>query len=119
MSRHLVEKPWASRNLYIEQGELLLLLEEPNKPLVTARTRHGRNIRVPLSILSRETVEFNCQLCGHPPFPDYTTSRRISLRFISVISWWLGLTTLAAGEECPAAHSLFAVALCGLVSRRY
>lgn len=104
MSRHLVEKPWASRNLYIEQGELLLLLEEPNKPLVTARTRHGRNIRVPLSILSRETVEFNCQLCGHPPFPDYTTytSHLIEVHFRDQLVAGLDNTGCRGGmPSCP------------------
>jgi len=103
MSRRLVDKNWASRNIYLEKGDLLLLLEEPIKPLITARTRHGRNIRVPLSILSKECVEFNCQLCGHPSFNEYTsyTAHLIENHFRDQLMLGLDNTGRGVVPSCP------------------
>jgi len=104
MSRRIVERKWENRNLYLEKGDLLLLLEEPTKPLITARTRHGRNIKIPLSILDRDNVHFNCQLCSHSSFPDYATytAHLIEEHFRDQLMTGLDFTSGKGGmPSCP------------------
>eukprot|EP00092_Neocalanus_flemingeri_P030498 GFUD01033112.1.p1 GENE.GFUD01033112.1~~GFUD01033112.1.p1 ORF type:complete len:952 (+),score=280.10 GFUD01033112.1:70-2856(+) len=35
------------------------------------KTRHGRKVRIPRHVLSKEVVDFNCQLCIHPSLSSY------------------------------------------------
>jgi len=104
MSRRVVERKWENRNVYLEKGDLLLLLEDPTKPLITARTRHGRNIKVPLSILSRDNIEFECQLCDSGPYPDYAsyTAHLIEEHFREQLMTGLDFSSGKSGmPRCP------------------
>jgi len=38
---------------------------------VMVKTRHGRKVRVPRHLLSKEEVPFHCQLCSSPEIPSY------------------------------------------------
>ena len=35
------------------------------------KTRHGRKVRIPRHILSKDCVLFHCQLCSAPPMSAY------------------------------------------------
>ena len=38
---------------------------------VMVKTRHGRKVRVPRHVLSKDGVVFHCQLCYNPPISTY------------------------------------------------
>ena len=38
---------------------------------VMVKTRHGRKVRIPRHILSKDCVLFHCQLCSAPPMSAY------------------------------------------------
>ena len=93
MTRHALMEDFDSRDLMLSKGELVIVLENERSGErsnstgigdryqgnversvgyhVMVKTRHGRKVRVPRHILSKEIVVFNCQLCSHQILPTY------------------------------------------------
>ena len=93
MTRHSLVENFESRDVMLAKGELVILLDNVNDrtgdkptgysgyqsgldrigalPHVMVKTRHGRKVRIPRSILSKEIIPFNCQLCPHPRIDSY------------------------------------------------
>ena len=50
---------------------------------VMVKTRHGRKVRIPRHILSKDCVLFHCQLCSAPPMSAYREYVRLSVSLAS------------------------------------
>jgi len=86
MTRHRLLSRYDSGVLRLAEGELVTLLEADRLPAgqppppayqvgshqVWVKSRHGKRMRLPRSILSLETVPFCCHVCNHPGFASYT-----------------------------------------------
>jgi len=92
MTRHALTENFDSRDVALGKGELVIILENERSGdrgfgaaeryhggperiggyhHVMVKTRHGRKVRIPRHILSKEIVVFKCQLCFHPPISTY------------------------------------------------
>jgi len=86
MTRHRLLSRYDSGVLRLAEGELVTLLEADRVPAgqppppayqvgshqVWVKSRHGKRLRLPRSVLSLETVPFCCHFCKHPGFASYT-----------------------------------------------
>ena len=48
---------------------------------VMVKTRHGRKVRIPRHILSKDCVLFHCQLCNATPMTAYRDYVRLIAKF--------------------------------------
>jgi len=92
MTRHALTENFDNRDVALGKGELVIILENERSGdrgfgagdryqgglervggyhHVMVKTRHGRKVRIPRHILSKEIVVFKCQLCFHPPISTY------------------------------------------------
>jgi len=92
MTRHALTENFDNRDVALGKGELVIILENERSGdrgfgageryhggpervggyhHVMVKTRHGRKVRIPRHILSKEIVVFTCQLCFHPPISTY------------------------------------------------
>ena len=93
MTRHALTEDFDNRDVALGKGELVIILENERSGdrgfgggeryhggglervggyhHVMVKTRHGRKVRIPRHILSKEIVVFKCQLCFHPPISTY------------------------------------------------
>jgi len=86
MTRHRLLSRYDSGVLRLAEGELVTLLEADRLPAgqppppayqvgshqVWVKSRHGKRMRLPRSILSPETFPFCCHFCNHPGFASYS-----------------------------------------------
>jgi len=86
MTRHRLLTRYDSGALRLAEGELVTLLEADRVPAgmppppayqvglhqVWVKSRHGKRLRLPRSVLSPETVPFHCHFCKLPGFDSYT-----------------------------------------------
>jgi len=120
MTRHVMVENFVSRDVSIYRGELVIVLEPDRLPTsvgnprpvpephnvarqVFVKTRHGRKVRVPLSLLSREHVVFNCPLCDVEPQANYADHVRHLVHAHLESELRMGLDTKGAGSKpaCP------------------
>ena len=91
MTRHTITEDFDNRDVVLSAGDIVILLENDrygekgyggdkyNSGLekaggyyhVMVKTRHGRKVRIPRHILSKECVQFHCQLCPAGPMTAY------------------------------------------------
>jgi len=92
MTRHALTENFDNRDVALAKGELVIILENERSGErgfgagdrypgglervggyhhVMVKTRHGRKVRVPRHILSKEIVVFKCQLCYHQALSTY------------------------------------------------
>jgi len=92
MTRHALTEDFDNRDVALGKGELVIILENERSGErgfggndryhgsiervggyhhVMVKTRHGRKVRIPRHILSKEIAVFNCQLCFHPAISTY------------------------------------------------
>jgi len=92
MTRHALTEDFDNRDVALGKGELVIILENERSGErgfgggdryhgsiervggyhhVMVKTRHGRKVRIPRHILSKEIAVFKCQLCFHPSISTY------------------------------------------------
>ena len=92
MTRHALTENFDNRDVALAKGELVIILENERSGErgfgagdryqgglervggyhhVMVKTRHGRKVRIPRHMLSKDMVVFNCQLCSNPSLPTY------------------------------------------------
>ena len=92
MTRHQLLENFDNRDVSLVKGELVIVLENERSGErgyagdryhgggpervggyhhVMVKTRHGRKVRVPRNVLSKEGVVFHCQLCYNPALATY------------------------------------------------
>ena len=91
MTRHTITEDFDNRDVTLSKGDIVILLENdrygekgyggdkyssgPEKAggyyHVMVKTRHGRKVRIPRHILSKDCVMFHCQLCQTGPMSAY------------------------------------------------
>jgi len=91
MTRHTIIEDFDNRDVNLSKGDIVILLENDRYGEkgyggdkyssglekaggyyhVMVKTRHGRKVRIPRHILSKDCVQFHCQLCQTPPMSAY------------------------------------------------
>ena len=114
MTRHTITEDFDNRDVVLSAGDIVILLENDrygekgyggdkyNSGLekaggyyhVMVKTRHGRKVRIPRHILSKECVQLHCQLC---PASSMTAYREHLYHMIDShlrvqVLWGLGKT---------------------------
>ena len=113
MSRHVMVENFVSRDVSLFRGELVIMLVDSERPplpethsvsrLVFVKTRHGRKARVPLRLLSRDPVVFNCPLCDTEPVSSYTEHVRhlVHKHLDAELRKCLDNQGVGGGPSCP------------------
>ena len=91
MTRHTITEDFDNRDVTLSKGDIVILLENDRYGEkgyggdkyssglekaggyyhVMVKTRHGRKVRIPRHILSKDCVQFYCQLCETGPMSAY------------------------------------------------